>query len=109
MSRKVIVLAIAALSLVPAVFGANRDASAASLPSSRSIDPQLAALFAARAETTVTGSGMMVTTPSTHFVMLAKRADDGSIVTACVDSAEAAEAFLHPKSKPADPRVRQEK
>lgn len=66
-------------------------------------------LFNTHNDVTVTASGMMVTSPQVRMVMMVKRADDGTLVTACVTSADEAENFLHPKTRTADAKTPQEK
>lgn len=66
-------------------------------------------LFETSSAVTVMPGGMMVITPQVRMVMLVKRADDGTLVMQCVTSAEAADAFLHPKGRTNDAQKRQEK
>ena len=54
-------------------------------------------------------NGMMVTSPQVRMVMMIKRADDGTLVTSCVTSADEAENFLRPKTRTADAKTPQEK
>jgi hypothetical protein len=61
----------------------------------------LASLFQTSSSVVVAPDGMLVGSPATTMVMLVRRAEDGSIVTACVESAEAADTFLHAKTTPA--------
>lgn len=58
----------------------------------------LSSMFDVPTEVSSTSNGMMVVSPKVRMVMLVRRADDGSLVTACATSAAQAEAFLHPQS-----------
>ena len=66
-------------------------------------------IFATSSDVSVTLSGMMVTAPQARMVMMVKRADDGTLVTSCVSSPEAAEHFLRPMNRNADVTKAQEK
>lgn len=66
-------------------------------------------LFETSPDVTVTASGMMVTTPQVRMLMMVKRTGDGSLVTQCIESAEAAEQFLRPKTRSAGALEPQEK
>ena len=71
--------------------------AAALAASTQQSHTDLASLFETSPNVIAAPGGMMVASPPTRMVMLARRAEDGSIVTACVASAEAAETFLHAK------------
>lgn len=66
-------------------------------------------LFSTSSEVTVMSNGMMVTSPQVRMVMMIKRADDGTLVTSCVTSADEAENFLRPKTRTVDAKTPQEK
>jgi hypothetical protein len=83
--------------------------AAALAASAQQSHTDLASLFETSATVIAAPDGMMVASPPTRMVMLVRRAEDGSIVTACVESAEAAEKFLHSKPKAAAAREAEEK
>lgn len=94
-------VAVAVLALTPSL--AARE-NAAAVPSDT-----VAALFETASNVIVTPTGMMITAPQVRTIMLVKRADDGTLVTACVTSAAAAEEFLRPTKPDAGVRTRTEK
>lgn len=100
MSSMAIMVAAAFLAVAPPQ-EANATASAA--------QSQLASLFETPSDVIVTPGGMMVASPPSRMVMLVRRSDDGSLETICVESAEAAERFLHAKTKMPDSRTVEEK
>ncbi len=69
----------------------------------------LSSMFDTRSDVVITSTGMMVVSPQVRMVMLVRRAEDGSLVTKCVTSAEQAEGFLHPKVRVAVANEVQEK
>ena len=83
--------------------------AAAMAASAQQSHTDLASLFETSATVIAAPDGMMVASSPTRMVMLARRAEDGSIVTACVESAEAAERFLHAKTKTPASRTAEEK
>lgn len=111
MSQKAIVLALAVLAFAPAAFAAGQDVRPAQEPKALSVpsDSDLQSLFETPPDVIVLPGGMMVAQAPAHLVMLVRIAADGSVVTACVDSAEAAARFLHPQSRPANAQKAQEK
>ncbi|MGZ5492664.1 MAG: hypothetical protein ACXW3E_03865 [Thermoanaerobaculia bacterium] len=72
--------------------------AAALAASAQQSHTDFASLFETSANVITAPGGMMVASSPTRMVILARRAEDGSIVTACVESAEAAEKFLHAKT-----------
>lgn len=112
MSNKAIVVAFAILALAPAAFAAAGDEKVRSAPEANTVsassESDLKPLFESTPDVIVMPNGMMVAQAPMHLVMLVRIAPDGSIVTSCVDSAESAARFLHPKSRTPDvPRARE--
>ena len=110
MSSRVLVVAIAALSFASVAGAATGDLSCAREANTVSAQQSdLATLFDAPSDLVVAHDGMMVIAAPMRMVMLARRADDGTLVTTCVTSAEAAEEFLRPRNRTVDSQKAQEK
>jgi len=71
----------------------------AAIAPSETDSQSLSSMFDTPSDVAITSTGMMVVAPQVRMVMLVRRAEDGSLVTACVTSAEQADAFLHPKAR----------
>ena len=111
MSSRLLVVAVAALSFAPIVRADSGEVSCAHEANAVSApQPALATLFdAPSSDLVVASDGMMVIAAPMHMVMLARRADDGTIVTTCVTSSEAAEEFLRPRNRTLESQKAQEK
>lgn len=110
MSCRVVIFAVTALALATVLQASDelRCAQEANATSVSQVD-ELSALFDTPSDVLVTPSGMMVVSPQIRTWMLVKRADDGTLVTACVTNAKDADEFLHSKTPTSAPRVRTEK
>lgn len=74
-------------------------ASTGTAPAEVEAQPEaISSMFDTPSDVSMTSTGMMVVSPQVRMVMLVRRAEDGSLVTVCVTSAEQADAFLHPKA-----------
>ena len=111
MSFRLFVAAFAAFSFASVASAATLDVSCAREANTVSDQQsELATLFDAPTDDLVVAQdGMMVIAAPVHMVMLARRGDDGMLVTTCVTSTEAAEAFLRPRNRTADSQKAQEK
>jgi hypothetical protein len=105
MSARAFLFAVAVLALAPVEAKAAIDVSTPQPAREANAAPaDLTSLFESPADVVVTASGMMVAQAPMHMVMLMRIGEDGTLETACVESAASAEAFLHPKSRTADSR-----
>ena len=96
-------ISIALLVLISVPFGVAEE----TLPVSGTADVlklqqdarPLAKLFAVSTEVVVTADGMKMAEPPPD-VLFARKADDGSLVTACISNEEAAVKFMSPSRTP---------
>ena len=102
--RRFIAIALFALVIVPAGF-ADETLPTKGTPAFIAAHAlKLAPLFATNSEVVISANGMQMMEPPAPDVLLARRATDGSLVTACVATSEAAANFLSPERTPGPAR-----
>ncbi len=90
-----VILALAFATSAPAAEKAGRTLATHPAPAAQAAPAfDLTSLFETPSIVTLMPKGMMVATPPTHLVMLARSGSDGKLILRCVGTAEAAENFL---------------
>jgi hypothetical protein len=102
--RRIIAIALFALVIAPASFAGETLPTSGAPAFIAAHARKLAPLFVTNSEVVVSGNGMLMMEPPAPDVLLARRATDGSLVTACVATPEAAATFLSPDRTPGPAR-----
>ena len=102
--RRFIAIALFALVIAPAGFADETLPTSGTPAFIAAHAHKLAPIFTTSSEIVVSANGMQMMEPPAPDVLLARRATDGSLATACVATAEAAARFLSPDHTPGPAR-----
>ena len=98
--RRIIAIALFAVVVAPTGFAGETLPTSGTPAFIAARALKLAPLFKTSSAAVVSANGMQMMEPPAPDVLLARRATDGSLVTACVATAEAAANFLSPERSP---------